>query len=66
MTFVSVSAAAGSASLTQVNTNCTPAISNDGSTLYIAVNSGNDFGGPSDLLALNTITLATVGKAAAQ
>ncbi len=57
-TFIPVTTAAGDSSITQVALNCTPAISNDGSTLYIATTGTTK----SALLALNTTTLARVGK----
>ena len=57
-TFIPVTTAAGDSSITQVALNCTPAISNNGSTLYIATTGS----AKSALLALNTTTLARVGK----
>jgi hypothetical protein len=61
-TWVSATAASGDSGLVEVPQNCAPALSNDGSTLYIAVSSGNF--GRGDLLALNSTTLATVGEVA--
>ncbi len=40
--------------------NCAPAVSNDGSTVYFAVSSGDSTGGY--LVALNSTTLATVAR----
>ena len=56
-TYVTATAASGDAGLGQVAMNAAPALSNDGSTVYIAVNSGNF--GRGDLVALNATTLAT-------
>lgn len=61
--WVSASAAAGDAAITKVATNSAPALSADGRTLYVAVNNtasqANGY-----LLALDSVTLATRGKAA--
>jgi hypothetical protein len=57
-TWVSVTSASGDGSMTQVAMNCAPALSLDGSTLYLAVsNATNGY-----LLALDSTTLATKGK----
>lgn len=56
-TYVTAAAASGDAGLGQVAMNAAPALSADGSTVYIAVNSGNF--GRGDLVALNSTTLAT-------
>ena len=58
-TWISAGAAALDASMTQVVHNCAPALSNDGSILYIAVSSGTGTSsGNGYLLALNSISLA--------
>jgi hypothetical protein len=59
-TWVSATSAASDPAITQVVTNCAPALSNDHKTLYIAVSDGDFEGGY--LLALDSRTLATVGK----
>jgi hypothetical protein len=46
--------------ISKVVTNCAPALSRDGSTVYVAVNNFNGSGG--DLVALNSSTLAPVAK----
>jgi hypothetical protein len=56
-TYVSATAASGDAGLGQVAMNAAPALSADGSTVYVAVNSGNF--GRGALVALNSSTLAT-------
>ena len=56
-TYVSAAAASGDAGLGQVAMNAAPALSADGGTVYIAVNSGAF--GRGDLVALNSTTLAT-------
>jgi VCBS repeat-containing protein len=61
-TYVAATTAAGSAAVDEVVQNCAPAVSNDGKTVYIAVSTGNFSSGY--LLALDSTTLATVGKAA--
>ncbi len=57
--WVSASAAASDAGITEVVANCAPALSNDHRTLYIAVSSGSFSSGY--LLALDSRTLATQG-----
>jgi len=58
---VAAATAAGDPSITKVAHNSAPALSPDGSILYIAVSSGNGFGGAAgSLLALNSQTLATI------
>jgi hypothetical protein len=59
--WVSATAAAADDSITQVAMNCAPAISADGSTLYIAVSNGS----AGYLLGLDTTSLATKYKVAA-
>jgi uncharacterized repeat protein (TIGR01451 family) len=59
---VSASSAAADAAIIKVVHNCAPALSNDGSTLYIAVSTGNF--GRGFLLALNSSSLATSAKVA--
>jgi hypothetical protein len=59
-TWVAASAAAGDSSISQVVFNCAPALSNDESSLYIAVRYGSPpFG---YLLRLDSTTLATTGE----
>jgi hypothetical protein len=57
-TWVSAAAASGDPLITQVAISCAPALSPDGSLLYVAVDNEN-FG---YLLALNSTTLAPVGR----
>lgn len=57
--WVSAAAAAGDNAITQVAQNCAPAISHNGATIYIAVSNG----GAGYLLALDSTTLTTKGKA---
>jgi len=60
-TWVAAATAAGDPAITKVAHNSAPALSNDGSTLYVAVTDGNGFGdGAGYLLALDSQTLATV------
>jgi hypothetical protein len=59
--WVSASAAAGDSSISQVLLNCAPALSNDESSLYIAVSTGSGFG-TGYLLRLDSQTLATTGE----
>ncbi len=65
-TWVTAATASGDSTMIKAAQNNAPALSNDGSTLYIAVNSNNNnygyYGGTGYLLALNSTTLATVGK----
>jgi hypothetical protein len=62
-TFISAQAAASNDPLvSKVVSNCAPALSPDGKTLYIAVNQGS--GSSGDLLALNSSTLAPINKVA--
>jgi hypothetical protein len=56
-TYVSASAAANDAGITCMQFNSAPAISKDGKTVYVAVNSGS--GGYGYLLALDSTTLGT-------
>jgi hypothetical protein len=58
-TYVAATTAAGDASITNVVQNCAPALSNDGTTLYIAVRNGSSTG---YLLALNSSDLSTAAK----
>jgi hypothetical protein len=55
--YVPVTVASGNSTMTQVVTNCAPALSNDQGTLYVAVSQGDMKAGY--LLALNSTTLAT-------
>jgi hypothetical protein len=57
-TWVSAAAASGDPAITQVAISCAPALSADGSLLYLAVDNGS-YG---YLLALNSTTLALVGR----
>jgi hypothetical protein len=57
-TWVSAASASGDPNITQVAISCAPAISPDGSLLYVAVDNGN-YG---YLLALNSTTLALVSR----
>ena len=61
-TYVSAAAASGDGAMNKVVMNSAPAISPDGGTVYVAVNSGNFSNGY--LLALNSSTLATKAKVA--
>src|SRR5207247_2619422 len=56
--WISASAAASNSAIAQVVFNCAPALSNDQSSLYIAVSSGGF--SPGYLLQLDCTTLATV------
>jgi hypothetical protein len=62
-TWVAAAAAANDTNMLKVAQNCAPALSNDGSLVYVAVNGYGDNNGaePGYLLALNSTTLATVG-----
>jgi hypothetical protein len=57
-TWVSAATASGDPAITQVAISCAPAISNDGTILYVAVDNGS-YG---YLLALNSTTLALINK----
>lgn len=63
-TWVGAAAAAGDAAIQKPAMNCAPAISHDGSTIYIAVNTNPAAGGAQwgYLLALDSTTLATKAK----
>jgi len=65
-TWVTAFTASGDPSMIKAVQNNAPALSNDGSTLYIAVNSNNNpgyyGGGPGYVLALSSTTLATIGQ----
>ena len=58
-TWVSAATLSGDSSMTEVSISCAPALSADGSILYVAVDNGT-WG---YLLALNSTTLALIGKA---
>ncbi len=61
--WVAATVAAGDATILKVATNSAPAVSLDGRTLYVAVNTSSNAGLPNGyLLALDTTTLATRGK----
>lgn len=60
-TWVGAATAAGDPSIQKPAMNCAPALSNDGSTVYIAVNTTAETG---FLLALDSVTLATRAKVA--
>jgi hypothetical protein len=63
--WVAASVAAGDPSITEVLFNCAPALSNDESSLYIAVSSGSGgsgLGGSGYLLRLDSNTLATTSS----
>jgi hypothetical protein len=57
-TYTPVATAAGDASMNQVVQNCAPAVSRDGSKIYVAVSNG--FNG--SLIAINSSTLAPVAS----
>jgi hypothetical protein len=59
-TFIAAATASGDAGITHVQQNSAPALSRDGSTLYVAVSDG----GSGYLLALNSTTLAQQAKVA--
>ena len=64
-TWIGAAAAAGDSTIQKPAMNCAPAISADGSTVYIAVNTAAGAGGQTGfLLALNSTTLATRAKVA--
>jgi hypothetical protein len=57
-TWVSVATAASDSTMTEVPYNCAPALSHDGTALYIAVSNGSN----GYLVALNSATLAPVAR----
>jgi hypothetical protein len=57
-----VTTAANDPNMRQVPTNCAPALSNDGTVLYVAVRDGGPTSGTGYLVALNAATLAPVGR----
>jgi hypothetical protein len=59
-TWISAAAASGDKTMTELSFNCAPAISADGSTVYIAVSNGSS----GYLLGLDSKTLKTLYKAA--
>jgi hypothetical protein len=64
-TWIAASNAAGDSAIIKVSQNCSPALSNDHKTLYIAVNNGNpfaDFGDYGYLVALDSRTLAPLNR----
>jgi hypothetical protein len=65
-TWVAAATAAGDAAIQKPAMNCAPAISNDGGTVYIAVNTAATSGATQTgyLLALDSTTLATRAKVA--
>jgi hypothetical protein len=64
-TWVSASAATGDSGITKVVHNCAPALSDDGSLVYVAMsNADGTNSGHGYLVALNSTTLATVHKVA--
>lgn len=61
--WISARAAANDAGIIKVAQNCAPALSSDGKTLYIGVNSANgDFGNYGYLIALDSTTLSPLAK----
>ncbi len=58
--WVTAAKASGDAAITKVAYACAPAMSADGSTVYVSVNNSNDFHGY--LLAVSSTTLATQDK----
>jgi hypothetical protein len=60
-TYVAASAATGDSAISCMQFNSAPALSNDGTTLYVAVNAGD--GGYGYLLALDSTALTTKSKA---
>jgi hypothetical protein len=62
-TWIAASVAAGDTNITKVVHNNAPALSNDGHTLYVAVNDGDGTGfGAGYLLALDSTTLQTLAE----
>ena len=62
-TWIAASVAAGDTNITKVVHNNAPALSNDGNTLYVAVNDGDGTGfGAGYLLALDSTTLQTLAE----
>jgi hypothetical protein len=59
-TWVSAATLSGDSSITEIAMSCAPALSNDGSALYVAVSSGG--WGHGYLLELNSTTLAVLNK----
>ena len=60
--WIAAATAAGDAAITEIQTNCAPAVSHDGKTIYIAVSNGpNNFNGY--LLGLDAATLKPKYKA---
>jgi hypothetical protein len=57
-TWVSAAALSGDSTITEISISCAPALSADGSTLYVAVDNGSS----GYLLAVNSTTLALVNK----
>jgi PEP-CTERM motif len=64
--YASAAAATGDTSMNKVVMNCAPALSNDGSTVYVAVNSGTFSQSSGYLVALNSSTLTTKSKVVPQ
>jgi hypothetical protein len=58
-----VTTAANDVNMKQVPTNCAPALSKDGTVLYVAVRDGGPTSGTGYLVALNAATLAPLGRA---
>jgi hypothetical protein len=59
-TWVSAATISGDAAVTNVAMSCTPAVSNDGNTVYVATTNAN--AGYGYLVALNSTTLAVVNR----
>jgi len=57
-TWASAATLSGDASITEISISCAPALSSDGSILYVAVDDGTS----GYLLALNSTTLARIGR----